>query len=321
MPKSAKDQEDAGSVSKPLNSYPIPLYLNQKYVFSILAIMEGGFSQFESVKATRTEQEDKSNKVSGQAGVSNAFGFFGITLGGERAHQRQTGDIKEVTSERVHTPDSLFARMRERLYEQGKIQVANVDDWKPGDFVEFKATLRKNPLVETFETILAVGRTFGDLEEPRQNKSGKNTNARHSNEQSTPNPANISNQLKQVEVLLRMIKGMDEGGSLDLIGSLVDAEDVQAVLVVDPSFSSDPTLADLVDGEYSIIGKVVKVIPKGSNNSINLLRKTTIGMLPDLAEKLVANMSTLEGMRTTQKELTTSIEGPAIQVVPIAIFL
>jgi hypothetical protein len=31
------------------NRYPLPLYLNQKYVFDVLSTMEGGFSQLETV--------------------------------------------------------------------------------------------------------------------------------------------------------------------------------------------------------------------------------------------------------------------------------
>ncbi len=94
-----------------VKSYPVPLYLNQKYVFSVLAMMEGGYAQLESVKATRLDQEERSSKLSGEVGVTNAFAFLGVKLTGERGSQRQSGDAEERSSERVHTPDSLFARL------------------------------------------------------------------------------------------------------------------------------------------------------------------------------------------------------------------
>src|SRR5690349_11991969 len=105
------------------NPYPVPLYLNQKYVFSVLAMMEGGYAQLQSVKATRTDQEERTNKLSGEVGVTNAFAFLGIKLGGERASEKKTGGSEEVSTERVHTPDSLFARLREKLYQQHLIRI------------------------------------------------------------------------------------------------------------------------------------------------------------------------------------------------------
>src|SRR5260370_41832887 len=95
------------------NPYPAVIYLNQKYVFDILAMMESGFSQLETVKTTQTEQEDKSKRVAGDVGIKNVFSFLGISFSGERATANQSGESHERTAEKVYTPNSLFARRRE----------------------------------------------------------------------------------------------------------------------------------------------------------------------------------------------------------------
>jgi hypothetical protein len=305
------------------NQYPIPIYLNQKHVFSILAMMEGGFAQLQTIKETRTEQEGNDRKVSGQVGVSNAFSFLGIQFGGERGTHQTTGDVQEVQSEKVHTPDSLFARMRERLHQQGKVQTKNFSEAKPGQYIEFEATLRKNPLIDTFETIVVVAKTLRDMQEvtkPNQSKVGSGNKQSHTGKQDSSQGI-TNNQLKQMEGMLKAVKGDEPGGTVDLIGTLTGKERMESVLIADPNYADDPTFSDLVDGEYTILGKVVRVIPAESGEKINLLRKTGLGKVPEVVKLLAGAITAFSDVGVDLPDPVTEIEGPAIQVLPIAIFL
>jgi hypothetical protein len=84
---------------------------------------------------------------------------------------------------------------------------------------------------------------------------------------------------------------------------------------------SDPTMSDLVDGEFRVAGKVIRSI-RNSDESINLLRKTAIGRVPGaVLEQFMGAMSGL-GVESGFKlpELVVDIQGPAVQILPIAIY-
>ncbi len=321
------------------NPYPVPLYLNQKYVFSVLAMMEGGYAQLETVKANRSAQEEHTSKISGEVGVSNVFALLSMKLGGERGSQKQSGDTEERSSERVHTPDSLFARLRERLYQDGLIRTENLADAQLGEYVEFAASLHKNPLIEVLETY----RSFGEISKAVEKASAPNSGSQQGQhgsrqknhqqqgsgqKQNTPQSTqSTTNQvLAQIEVLLQSLSGK-EGGTFDLVGEVNSTEDgprLKVVLVLDPSFANDPTSADLIDGEYYVLGKVVKAVPKDSDEKISLLRKTSLGKAGPLVAKLadsLASMDTEETGIALPKKIETELAGPVIQVVPIAIFM
>jgi hypothetical protein len=73
-------------------------------------MMENGFSQLEAVHTSRDEQTDRSGKFSGDVGLKNAFAFLGVSLGTSQEHTDLTRE--EVSREKYHTPNSLFAKMR-----------------------------------------------------------------------------------------------------------------------------------------------------------------------------------------------------------------
>lgn len=75
-------------------------------------MMEGGFSQLETIRSTQTDQEGDTSRYSGSVGVSNVFAFLGISLGADCGSQKGSASSQEVTAERVHTPNSLFEDAR-----------------------------------------------------------------------------------------------------------------------------------------------------------------------------------------------------------------
>lgn len=296
-----------GEIVNQTSQYPIPLYLNQKYVFDILAMMEGGFSQLETIKTTQTEQEDKSRRYSGEVGFKNVFAFLGVSLGTEKTAKGQTGESQEVTKEKVHTPNSLFAQMRKRLHEQKLIVSSKLSETKPGNFVEFNITLRKNPLIDAIESLKSIMQTASIFVEPQQKSKGQRPSE------------NVNKKiLEQMDALLNQLNAE---GTLDLIGTSVGEERIKVVLTIDRAFLSDPSLSDLISGEYTVLGKVTKVIPQSGEDKVNLLRKTSLGKIQgQLLEQLKKPLKDLQQSDFKIPELITEIEGPAIQVIPIAVF-
>lgn len=106
--------------------------------------MERGFSQLESITSRRGGQEETGRGASGEVGFGNVFGLLNVGFGGTRTRHERSDESEEVSAERVHTPNSLFARMRERLFEEGLVKTSLADP-ESGAFIELTTRLEKNP--------------------------------------------------------------------------------------------------------------------------------------------------------------------------------
>jgi hypothetical protein len=314
----AFDDEPGESAAVERNPYPLPLYLNQKYVFDVLSMMERGFSQLETVTTRRGEEQERGGRFSGDVGFSNVFGLLNVKLGAGRTRAERHEGGKEVATERVHTPNSLFARMRERLFEEGLVERSLVEETPAaGMFVEMAMRLEKNPLVETLETLVSILRLATIFEEHAAPSGG---GGRHQGQgQRRAHPKSESEQmLGQMSDLLTQL---NTGQVIDLIATPTAELAPQVVLTLDTAYATDPTLSDLIDGEYSVLGKVTRFIPEGDAETLNLLRKTSLGRL---------QASLLDGLRAPLEEaqqggidlpaFQTEIEPPIVQLLPIAVF-
>ena len=203
----------------------IPIYLNQQIVFDLLAILDDGFSQISTIKTSSSDSEISKHGIGASIGASNVFALLGISFSGERGKEQSAQAQQEMSQEKVHTPTSLFAKLRSRLRDLELLHQIDVDvsldDIQSGDFVEFKAVLRKNPLIETIETFkqfmeMAVLFEGGDItpQNPKQRKGqGRQNQQANSN-------ALI---LKQMDGMLTALNHSD---SLELVGELIGAEHV-----------------------------------------------------------------------------------------------
>jgi hypothetical protein len=291
------------------NKYPVVLYLNQKYALDILAMMEGGFSQIETLTATQSTGEDRSSRVSGGIGFRNVFGLLGVSLASDRSGVERDNQAIERKSEKVHTPNSLFSKVREQLHEALLVRTETFLDAGPGDFVEFNVVLEKNSLVHAIGTLVTVMRSavlFHDSPGGNKGKGGK--------------PARDPSRelLNQMEGLHEQVAG---GTTAELMGRIVGDEEVRVVVSLDRAFVGDESMSDLIDGEYTVLGKVTRVLQSHTNDSIDLLRKTSLGAVGGQAlETMISSIGTMQESGMRIPDIVTNVTGPALQVIPLAIF-
>lgn len=293
-----------------MDKFTLPIYLNQKYVFDLLAIIEDGFSQIESVKAGQTSDILTSKGVSGEIGVNNVFAFLKFGLGGNYTKENKTNQQEEKSREKIHTPNSLFSKLREYLHQNQHIVKNNYLNSKTGEFIEVKLSLKKNPLIDSlagFSSLMKLAVMFDDST-PALKKGG----------QKSPSNSNTK-VLTQMESLNDQLK--DEG-SIDLIGTYKsENENFKVVLTLDKSYLGDITLSDIADGEFSVIGKVTRVLQKDSDETVNLLRKTSLSKLNSaLLDQMFSAFNNMEESGIKNQEIVTEINPPVIQIIPIAIF-
>lgn len=284
----------------------IPIYLNQRIVFDLLAIVEGGFSQLQTIKKSETDSKSDSADLSGEVGTKNVFAFLNLGLKASLKDKGLRSTEKFVQEDRVFTPSSLFSRLRDSLIER-KLLVSLDNSFCPdllipGAFVEFSGILRKNPLVATMEGLIRmmeVAILFTPVSGKQKPKAEQET----------------LNQMKKFSSMLT------QTGSLDLVSDLVIKPDVKAIIPVQLEYFSNQNPADIIDGQFVVIGKIVRYLPEGEEESISLLRGTPLAYLPEenLLEFLEV-FKTLSSSLTFPTDVIVQIPAPVLLVVPIAIY-
>lgn len=333
----------------------VPIYLNQKIVFDLLAMMEDGFAEFRDVTTSSSESASRKHEIEASISASNVLQFIGLALKGSarRGTQRSNQADDQTSERRVHTPASLFYKLRSRLLDEEKSLIKSIErledleQLSSGEFVEFSAILRKNPLVALLETIRAWIGIAAQIEalESGQAQQAEEQQAQEQlaaavlgglmgNPQSSVNStqSNLSpeQQLAEQNPIYRMIKILEntltEHGSLEITGELLGAPGVSAVLSTRFEGFEGGDASELIDGEFRVMGKVVRVIRSEGDGSINLLRKTPFGAIKDeqleeLAESFSSQQEGQEDIPLEIPEIRTRIEGPAILILPMAIFV
>ena len=138
---------DQGETQLVAADLPIALYLNQRLTFDVLASLENGFSRFSTVQTTSSGE--KSAEMSGEAqiGVSNVFAILGVQFGVGGRGSQQEGETRSesTTKDVIHTPASLFAKLRKDLRSHCLVRdISGAEGLKaihPSDFVEFEKRL------------------------------------------------------------------------------------------------------------------------------------------------------------------------------------
>ena len=77
---------------------------------------------------------------------------------------------------------------------------------------------------------------------------------------------------------------------------------------------------DVIDGTFRVFGKASRVIPEERVESISLLRKTPLGQFKAILPMIQEAMSQFGNELGNSGGVSTDVRGPAIQVIPIAIF-
>ncbi len=295
-------------MSNKINNMIIPAYLNQRIVFDFIAMLQDGLSTVTRITSVDSTADEDRKLYGASFGLTQALSsLLKIDISGKRTLNKEKTVEVQRNEERVHTPVSIFKKLREILITNQ--EVFSLDDNylpKPGHIVEFTADLRKNPLIQTMDAfvgLLDMAIIFSN--EPKK-KSGHN-----------PKPEEHKTTKRQMEKFLESLK---TGDTTDIVSDTL-ANKYRAVITLEHEFLNDPTMSDLVDGHFKVLGKIIRVITDNSC-SINLIRKTALSAMP---KKILDNMfSALSNLQTEEgfdiPPLKLEIEGPVIHVIPIAIF-
>lgn len=286
----------------------VPVYINEKIVLDMLAIIEDGFSTVSQV--SYNEHKENSNVQKLESGVSTSANILSkllkIDLKGEVSHSGNSGENTSVAKEKVHTNVSLLSRFRtflvnEKILKSG-FDTANI---KIGDFIEVEGELQKNPLINYLDIFLDLFRMVDIFTEKPQLGSKTQTKAQKQQENE------IVTQIKSFADELK------HSGTIDFILS----DDVgTVVLSAQEQYLSNDNISEILGGHFKVLGKVIAIC-KYETENVDLLRKTTLSIFPiDQITEIFSGFQNSGIKQFNLPELKTQIPGPAVIVIPVAIY-
>lgn len=241
-----------------------------------------------------------------------------VNLSGGRSTEAATQSGEVRSEERVHTPASLLYQLRNKLSERGLLCDRPEDDPpKPGSFVEFEGSLKRNPIVEVLDSFAEMM----DLAEAFDSSGPNSPQTTGPKGKKKGNAGKKESEYVEVKKQMqRLSESLKAGDSIDLTASDVSSQ-YSAVITLETRYLNDPTMSDLVDGNFRVLAKVVRSVAS-DDESISLLRKTAISKMPP--RQLEEVFGALQALSTNQSfdlpEISWEVHGPAIQVIPIAIY-
>lgn len=287
----------------------VPVYLNQKIVFDLLAMLQDGISTVRAINTSNGDSSAQGQKLSAGFGLSEAFStLLKIDLSGSKETSGSQNHNVDTNEEKVHTPASLFFKLKNLMNEQSHLHELKAEsEIKAGDFIEFEGQLNRNPIIEVIDSMsemMNIAQTFQTPEKTQNPKSQKQ-------------PQNEYKVIQQQ--MQKFSESLKAGNTIDLTMNNLSSGH-NALITVETAFLNDPLMSDLVDGQFRVLGKVIKTVQHGE--TIDLLRKTAISKMPSplllQAFEHLTQLGTDGGFNIP--EIRWNIEGPAFQVIPIAIY-
>ncbi|MEW9095271.1 MAG: hypothetical protein AB2417_09335 [Clostridiaceae bacterium] len=288
----------------------IPIYINQDLVLDLAALMCGGFEESRNIRNRkelevhfRNTQESRLQKTIPERYVVNNEKDLGKLHG-------EVSFLNDVTSTIIFTNFSRFNIVRSMLLEENMIKPIIEKDIfegeiKSGDYVEFTANMITTSLLPTINTLIGVIESY-DIKLLdnliREKLSGLN------------NITFILDQLKFLSNSLSM------NNTTDMVLN-IDSSKVVLTVNLDYFSNKNAYVYDLAYSEVRILGKISRIVDE--DNYFDLLRKTATSdyynrFLDSLAPYLMILNS--NGILVPDS-FTTKVNGPGLNVIPVAIYV
>lgn len=289
----------------------IPVYLNEKTVLDMLAIMEDGFSMVSEVTSSSQETSSTTGKLSGGVSTKAILDkLLKIQLDGNFQKSKATSSEVGAKVEKVHTNVSLLSKFRSALidgnllaYKAGdKLDISKIN---AGDFIELEGQLQKNPMIDIMEKFIDVLRMAEIFADKPQLGSKKSSSENKSTDNAT---------IRQMQSFLDELKYT---GTVDFI---LESTGGTAVLSAQEQYLANDNISEIIGGTFKILGKVIRVC-KENEDGINLLRKTTLNVLDkDSLNQFLSMFKSEELAQYNLPDVRFIINSPSTIVIPVAIY-
>lgn len=313
----------------------IAVYLDTLVLLDLLAAAEDGFAMAERVTSMLGTSVANERSGSAEFGVPKVLNFFKLGFSGKLGRTATNDNRQSREAELTHTYGSLLHRLRAYLLEEGLVTrldgSSNVSDVSIGSFIEFAGVARANPFTDSFRRIgrmlkfVEIAMTAQSPGAPARNpQGGGGRQAQRQPNQGQPPRSRNSDaaQLKAISDFLEQITiDVEREGTSTLVVDSVTSG-YRAVVTVFNDYLRDRSMAEILNREFRVLGKVARHLPAGSAEAVDLIASSGIsGFPPELLAQLGGAIDLLGSSGSQLSNPTTSIDPPAIEIVPIAIYL
>ena len=288
-----------------VTDFILPLYLNQRFVYDILAIKNDGFTEFFEIKDKIGNSNEQDANIKATLGTNNDFALIQANLDGEINTKTSNDNNNEKSYKKTHTPTSLFMQVYQYLNENKKItkleNLSDIDTVDSGDFVEIKSNIELNTIVEFFETldkVIDITEAFSSFSSIDSKKTIKRSP--------------LSNMKKPIENTLKALVNEDNNVKY----GICKLEEKELVVKLNKDYFINSDYSEIKNGKFKIIGKVLEIIPEGE--SILLNRENAVGLYnPNTFKEVKESLNSIPNINF--QEFKDTVQGKTIVIMPIAI--
>lgn len=299
----------------------VPIYVDTNALLDLLASIEGGFSVVEKVTTRQISNAVHEKSTLGEAGaefgVLNVLNLLKLKLGGSLSSKKQQEIGEQKESERYHTYGSLLYRLRAFLDYKGLIKrpYETTEVWKtivPSDFIEIHGLFRPNPIVDALQRVDRLLELF-ELSASFMPKVSSQSLGKK----------DLQDEKKQIKLFRQFLqKVLDDIEAKNTRVFVIDetkSNQFQVSILLFKDYLRDQTMSEIAYKEYRLLGKVVRKIEQGSDETIDLLRGTA---LEGVGKEFLGQLSnTLNQMQMNLPQVISEVCGPALEAVPIAVYI
>ena len=288
-----------------VTDFILPLYLNQRFVYDILAIKNDGFTEFFEIKDKIGNSNEQDANINATLGTNNDLALIQANLDGEINTKTSNDNNNEKSYKKTHTPTSLFMQVYQYLNENKKItkleNLSDLDTVDSGDFVEIKSNIELNTIVEFFETldkVIDITEAFSSFSSIDSKKTIKRSP--------------LSNMKKPIENTLKAL--VNENNNVKY--GICKLEEKELVVKLNKDYFINSDYSEIKNGKFKIIGKVLEIIPEGE--SILLNRENAVGLYnPNTFKEVKESLNSIPNINF--QEFKDTVQGKTIVIMPIAI--
>ena len=289
----------------------IPVYLNEKTVLDMLAIIEDGFSMVSEVTSSSQDASSSTGKLSGGISTKAILDKL-LKIQLECSFQKDKSTTSGVGTklEKVHTNVSLLSKFRSELIDGNLLTCKagdnlDISNIKAGDFIEIEGALQKNPMIDIMEKFIDVFRMADIFTDKPQLGSKKASSEKKAADNVT---------VRQMQSFLNELK---HTGTVDFI---LESSGGTAVLSAQEQYLANDNISELIGGTFKVLGKIIRVC-KEDEDGINLLRKTTLNILDNTTREQFLSMFKAEELAAFNlPDVRFMIAPPAVIIIPVAIY-
>jgi hypothetical protein len=335
-----------------------PVYLDVPMMASFYAALDLAIEQEQTSEGGTAGQREGSVGASAKVGLPGLPDFVSplkLTAQAEIAESHYHEESLARRSIFQHTEASLFNRLRDSLAKRERILCLATPNAGEGDaqgtrrlevgcLVEVPGQIVRNPLDQILATYARIEPFAGAEESRRRRKQVKPPLFRRMWEAiaSAPTTETVGERIMnsdpaQAEFVTAMREDLELAGVRDLVMTPDASTGLSVIIVASSEFFSEKTAEYLLDGRFTVLGKVTSVF-LDSRETIDLTRRTALGVSGQARAKKVVDQVVkkynLAGRRSPGRSRLAeagrpvgpmtaegAVQAPAIQVLPLAIFV